>query len=232
MTTSFAYSVVESFFNENFNMIFVQKRSDTEIRLRQDYFEMSKISMHKMSKDDKLEYRRKKKEIREKIQDEDRKRIEFITKPPIQYRFFRLRAGCARLPRISILNTFNAEEIAIARLCILNRLSKPPNYELPEIRDDGKSVISSAVRNPDESFVMKPLDDFSAVANLKEPLRRAQGGAWLLDNDLTGCFQHFQVFYNQNKLPQQKTLQVPASADHELAPNVDNELLIVERAEP
>lgn len=71
--------------------------------------------MHKMSKDDKLEYRRKKKEIREKIQDEDRKRIEFITKPPIQYRFFRLKTGVKRLPRITIMNTFNQEEIQIAK---------------------------------------------------------------------------------------------------------------------
>lgn len=39
--------------------------------------------MHKMSKDEKLEHRRKKKELKEKISEEDKKRIDLITKPPI-----------------------------------------------------------------------------------------------------------------------------------------------------
>jgi len=36
-----------------------------------------------MSKDEKLEHRRKKKELKEKISEEDKKRIDLITKPPI-----------------------------------------------------------------------------------------------------------------------------------------------------
>lgn len=39
--------------------------------------------MHKMNKEEKLEYRRRKKELREKITDEDKKRVDLITKPPI-----------------------------------------------------------------------------------------------------------------------------------------------------
>jgi hypothetical protein len=46
--------------------------------------------MHKMSKEEKLEYRRKKKELREKITEEDKKRVDLITKPPIQYHLFRI----------------------------------------------------------------------------------------------------------------------------------------------
>jgi hypothetical protein len=39
--------------------------------------------MHKMSKEEKLEYRKKKKELRERITEEDKKRVDLITKPPI-----------------------------------------------------------------------------------------------------------------------------------------------------
>lgn len=53
---------------------------------------------------------------------------------------------------------------------MLNKLSKPPNYELPEIRGDDKSVVSANVKiNPDEAFIPKPLDDFSTLNNVLEP---------------------------------------------------------------
>jgi hypothetical protein len=39
--------------------------------------------MHKMSKEEKLDHRRKRKEIKEKVTEFDKKRIELITKPPI-----------------------------------------------------------------------------------------------------------------------------------------------------
>ena len=66
---------------------------------------------------------------------------------------------------------YSNEEIIIAKQCIFNKLSKPPNYELPEIRDDGKSVVSAAQKG-DESFVMKPLDDFSSIPHFKDIIDR------------------------------------------------------------
>jgi hypothetical protein len=71
-------------------MVYVMKRSEKEVKLRQEFFELSKVSMHKMSKEEKLEYRKKKKELREKITEEDKKRVDLITKPPIQYHLFRI----------------------------------------------------------------------------------------------------------------------------------------------
>lgn len=43
-----------------------------------------------MSKEEKLEHRKRKKEIREKLNEDDKKRIELITKPPIQHKFYKL----------------------------------------------------------------------------------------------------------------------------------------------
>ncbi len=56
-------------------MVYVQKLSDYEIKLRQDYLALSKTQMNKMSREEKLDYRRQKKEIREKIGEQENKRI-------------------------------------------------------------------------------------------------------------------------------------------------------------
>lgn len=76
----FAYSVLEQFQNgETFNMVYAQKRSDREIRLRMEHFEICKASTHKMTKEQKLDHRRKRKELKEKMNEEDKKRIHLIT---------------------------------------------------------------------------------------------------------------------------------------------------------
>lgn len=71
-------------------MVYVQKRSDREMRLRQEYFDICKANIHKMNKEEKLEHRKRKKEIREKLNEDDKKRIELITKPPIPHKFYKL----------------------------------------------------------------------------------------------------------------------------------------------
>jgi len=48
-------------------MVYVQKRGEKELKLRQELFEISKTTMHKMTKDEKLEFRKRKKDLREKI---------------------------------------------------------------------------------------------------------------------------------------------------------------------
>lgn len=187
-------------------MVYVMKRSEKEVKLRQEFFELSKVSMHKMSKEEKLEYRKKKKELREKITEEDKKRVDLITKPPIQYHLFRIQTTNSKAPALDIECPFNNEEVVISKTCIANKLSKPPNYELPEIRDDGKSVVSGANKNGDESFMMKPLDDFSLVPNFKKILNRGKGGTWLQDEDLKGCFDTIQIYYNPQKLKTRKNI--------------------------
>jgi len=42
--------------------------------------------------------------------------------------------------------SFDQDDITLARKCILNKLSKPPNYELYDIKqEDNKSVSSAQV---------------------------------------------------------------------------------------
>ena len=79
----FTYSIIESFYNETFNMVYTKERSEKEMLLREEYFNMLKMSIHKMSREEKLEFRKRKKEIREMLHEEDKKRVELITKAPI-----------------------------------------------------------------------------------------------------------------------------------------------------
>lgn len=54
--------------------------------------------------------------------EEDKKRIELITRPPIQYKYFRLKSGAGRVPEINILSPFTSDEIEIAKTCIVNKV--------------------------------------------------------------------------------------------------------------
>lgn len=69
------------------------------------------------------------------MNEEERKRIELITKPPIQYLFLRVKTGLSKVPQLNIFSPFTNEEIYIAKKCIINKLARPPNYDLPDIRD-------------------------------------------------------------------------------------------------
>lgn len=69
--SGYSYPIMECFFNESFNMVYVQKRSDKEIKLRQEYIELSNVLINKMNKEEKIEHRRKKKDLRDRV----RKRI-------------------------------------------------------------------------------------------------------------------------------------------------------------
>lgn len=121
--------------------------------------------MTKMSKEEKLDLRKRKKEIREKLQDDDKKRISLITSSVVKHRFLRLKSEIAGKDPVLIFNAFSSDEIYIAKKCIINKLNKPPNYDLPEIKNDGKSVVSANMKATDDSFAVKPLEDFSSVNN-------------------------------------------------------------------
>lgn len=64
---------------------------------------------------------------------------------------------------ITVYSSYAADEIYIAKKCIINKKDKPPNYDLPEIKGDDKSVVSANMKATDDSFTVKPLEDFSSI---------------------------------------------------------------------
>jgi hypothetical protein len=115
----FSYSIIESFYNDHFNMVYTQKRSDKEIKLRQDYYNLAKMNLTKMTKEEKLDIRRQKKEIKEKLNDEEKKRIELITKPPIKHKLFRVKSAVGKVPIINVIAPFTLLEIYLAKKCMV-----------------------------------------------------------------------------------------------------------------
>ena len=58
---------------------------------------MQKVNLNKMSKEEKLDHRRLKKEIKEKIFEEDNRRLELIKKPAIHYRLLKVKSSVGML---------------------------------------------------------------------------------------------------------------------------------------
>lgn len=155
----FGYSIIEAFYTEGFNMVFVQKHAEQEIKLIEDYLELSKINIHKREKEEKLEIRRKRKELLKMIREDAERRKELIEKPPILYKFFRVKTAIAKVPVLNIMTPFTTDEIFLAKKCVLNRLKCPPNYDLPDIKmtADDKSVYSQQISQNGEGNQIKPL---------------------------------------------------------------------------
>lgn len=57
-----------------------------------------------------------------------------------------MKSAVAKVPLLNFISPFSAKEIYIAKKCMLNKLTKPPNYDLPELKGgDDKSVVSQSV---------------------------------------------------------------------------------------
>lgn len=113
----------------------------------------------------------------------------------------------------------------------MNKLTKPPNYDLPEIRGDDKSMVSANVKNQqlDDTFNVKPLDDFTSVLNVVEPSKRGKGGFWLLEKDILQSFEYIQVSYDPAKYATNQSLGIAQNADNEIATYDHVEIVIVQR---
>lgn len=80
-------------------------------------------------------------------------------------------------------------------------------------------------------MVIRPLEDFSQLPNVQEPLKRPEKGVWIKDQDFLTSFEFLQVFYDPNKLPERQVLRVDYSVNSEFTVDESKEVLIVEKAE-
>ena len=118
---------------------------------------------------------------------------------------------------------FSWKEIYIARKCIINKLSKPPNYDITDVRgNDAES--QTVIVNQDKSFEIKPLDDFN-IPNLLEPSERPFKGQLIQDFDMVGLFDQIFIYHNEHKYPHKKWLSVPNALHDEFVVDEENEML-------
>lgn len=233
-----AYSIGDYFQNDTFNMIYVKKISDYEIKLRSECLNSLRITTHKLSKDQILEIKRNRRDLKMKIKEEEKKRIDLMTKTPIQYKFFRVFSGMFNSPDLSVVSPFNQEEIFLAKKCILNKINKPPNYyDFYDVRVEERSVASgdrahsnnqiNALENSIQSAV-KPLDDFSRLPNHNDPALREVEGQWLKDSDFYGCFEYLQIYYNPTKFSNNSSVVTQWEGELENNASDNHEVLILE----
>ena len=110
-----------------------------------DYFNLSRQNIHKLNKEEKLEHRKIKKDLKERINEEERKRQDLIRTAPVQHRICSVKSRVAKAAELSVRCPFTWKEISIARKCIINKLSKPPNYDISDAR--GNDAESQTVVN-------------------------------------------------------------------------------------
>ena len=105
---------------------------------------MQKMNVNKFTREQKVEFRKQKKELKDRIHEEDKKRIELISKPAIQYKLLRIKSNISKVPSPNITCPFDSNDINLAKKCILNKLSRPPNYDYYDVKvDDSKSVSTT-----------------------------------------------------------------------------------------
>ena len=231
--TGVGYSIADYFQNDNFNMIYVKRITDYEIKLRTECLSSLKITTHKLSRDQILEIKKNRRDLKTKIKEEEKKRIDLMQKNPVQYKFFRVFSGMYNSPEMSIVSPFSNEEIFLAKKCIMNKIQKPPNYyDFYDVRVEEKSVASgdrahsnNQINALEQSIqsALKPLDDFSRIPNHNEPVNREVEGQWLKDSDFYGCFEFIQIYYNPTKFAhnEQKVTQWEAELENNASDNLE-----------
>lgn len=70
---------------------------------------------------------------------------------------------------------YGDKEILLAKKCVINRLSQPPNYDIPMEKEDRDTksqtnVSVSLIKYKEESELFPNIHDFSAINNLTELL--------------------------------------------------------------
>lgn len=104
---------------------------------------------------------------------------------------------------LNIVTPFNDQEITIAKTCILNNMSRPPNYYDFYDNNDNKSLLSNQVSSKQVSQFEKALDtakkdlsDFSMLPHIKEPLDRGRFGNWATDDEFLNIFDEIHIYHN------------------------------------
>jgi hypothetical protein len=140
----YAYSIFDCFTNGKFNMVYVQKIPDWEVKMRKEYLEALKETTNRKSKDQILEIKRKRRDLRTKIKDEDKKRLDLMNKDPVSYRIFKIMSNSVDQKPLAIICPFNEEEIYTAKKCLVNKIGRPPNYyDFYDEKKDDKSAVST-----------------------------------------------------------------------------------------
>ena len=92
-----AYTISDFFDNSEFNMVYVQAIQDSEIKMRQKYLELMEKANPKLSKDDLFKLKKDKRELKNKIRDQDKKRVDLMNRDPERFRLLKVMSNLRKL---------------------------------------------------------------------------------------------------------------------------------------
>jgi len=171
----------------------------------------------------KEEYRRQRKDERQRITDERERREK---EAPTPYQLLQVKTAVGRFPTINYVSPFSQEEIMAGKRCLQNHFKRPPEVEqamrvqfeaatATKTRRGKAFAISVSNLSPtrvEEEVNQLNQPSMSALEGqgsqdaqeeeMKEevtPKSRAAGGVWLHSNDFPHSFTNVIVYHNMSK---------------------------------
>ena len=131
---------------------------------------------------------------------------------------------------------YGEKEILLAKKCVVNKLSQPPNYDIPLEKEekDNKSMHSvsvSVIKYKEESELFPNIHDFVSIPNVIELLERKETGVWVKDTDLLEFFDSLQVLYNPNIFGNKIIENIESKKVNSFTSDESKEVLVVEKVE-
>lgn len=95
-----AYSICDFFENNDFNMVYVQSIPTWELKIREKFLELMEKANPKLSKDDLFKLKKEKKELKSRIKEEDKKRIDAMGKPATSFRLLKFMSNLRKCQKL------------------------------------------------------------------------------------------------------------------------------------
>ena len=202
-------------------MVYVTKRSELEISLRQKLVkntEMVQKNRFEMDKKQLVECKKMRKQLKQKINGEIRLKHKEMMAPPVQYNLLQVSSNSLVVQQLTVRCKYDAKEIHIAKKCIVNQLDKPPNFVCKEIRLDNRSVFSKSKKSSRGGKKEKKektdkdgdvdLDFTFEDMNVLVERKKEEEGVWMQIEDFLSCFHYIQIYHNPKTYKHYQTFNV------------------------
>jgi hypothetical protein len=216
--SDFAYSIVELFYSNEFNMRRLKPVDFSDLRKK---IQDAKVSYKQLSKEAKKHYIQNLKDLKMKQKEEKARRLEELKKPGKKFYLIKIKNNVVdkRSQPLTFTLPFNDEEIEMAKKCMLNAWKYPPPeffdptyIDVSKDKDLNNSTISDDHHKAKHGDFISSLwtkefysrqilnDQVEIFNNSKQPVTR-QSGEWLDIKDFSTTFKYFIVLHNPKFYP-------------------------------
>lgn len=230
----YSFDVSEFFKNGDFNLAFARDFTEEEFIIHRKYEQMLNVKTHFMNKEDIIKLKKQRRDLRFKLKEIEKRKIEFISKSNKTLNLVSLSGGPELDGMINLGQSYTSKEVKIAKTCIKYDMSKPPNFiDINDLRWDESSMISGTKQNFKEvdqvvANINKSLSDFSSREGAVLCENRLDS-RWIETSALPNLFNKLIVFYNPNNFGFKEYLEMKEEDNYSIAEN--KEVLIVKKNE-